>query len=259
MPTDLTITRLSITPIKGLMLHHPESVELTPLGVPGDRRFYLVDEKGTLQSCTHNPGLYGLVATWDATTRWLQVARGEDVLIAGTVEPAEAVETDMFGLRTIEADTVADPAWNVFFSDIVGRPVQLLQARDSAYDVDPVTLLGTASVEELARRSGLPDVDARRFRMLIEFSGGTPHVEDTWDGQRASVGDVELRVKGPVKRCAATTRDPESGAVDLQTLRLITDYRGRQESHLGVGANFGVYASVLEPGLVSVGDRIVVQ
>jgi hypothetical protein len=57
-----------------------------------------------------------------------------------------------------------------------------------------------------------------------------------------------------VKRCAATTRDPASGAVDLQTLRLITAYRGRRESELGVGATFGLYCEVLKPGTVAVGD-----
>jgi uncharacterized protein YcbX len=161
----------------------------------------------------------------------------------------------MWGLRTIEADVVADPVWSAFFSDIVGKPVQLLQARGSAYDVQPVTLLGTASVQELARHADA-EVDSRRFRMLIEFSGGEPHVEDTWDGRLLQVGDAVLRGGGPVKRCAATTRAPDSGAVDLQTIRLITGYRGRQPSVLGIGANFGVYADVIQPGTISVGDTV---
>ena len=97
------------------------------------------------------------------------------------------------------------------------------------------------------------EVDSRRFRMLIEFSTDEPHVEDTWAGSRLEVGDAVLRAGGPVMRCAATTRDPDSGEVNLQTLRLINSYRGRQESELGVGMNFGVYGAVVEPGRVSVG------
>jgi uncharacterized protein len=257
--TTYTITRLSTTPVKGLMLHHPETVDLTLHGAAGDRRFYLVDESGKLQSCTHNPGLYGLRATWDEEHRRLEVARGGDVLVAGVVEPASPVETDMFGLRTIEADVVADPVWSTFFSEIVGRPVRLLQARGSAVDVRPVTLLGTGSVAELARHAHLPGVDPDRFRMLIEFSGGEPHIEDSWQGMRLEVGDAVLRAEGPVKRCAATTRNPGSGRVDLQTLSVITSYRGRQLSALGIGVNFGIYGEVLEPGTVSVGDRISVR
>jgi uncharacterized protein YcbX len=95
--------------------------------------------------------------------------------------------------------------------------------------------------------------------MLVDFAGGDPHVEDTWDGRLVRVGGALLRGGGPVQRCAATTRDPDSGAIDLQTLRLITGYRGRQDSVFGLGANFGVYARVVEPGTVRVGDEISVE
>lgn len=256
MAIEHTITRLSTAPVKGLSLHHPESIDLTTEGAAGDRLFYLLDDTGAVQSCTANQGLFGLAATYDDETRRLEIRRGDEVLLGGTVEPSQPVDTDMWGLRTITGDVVADPRWSTFFSDLVGRRVHLVRARRSAYDVHPATLLGTASVQELARRSGLPEVDSRRFRMLIEFSGGDPHVEDSWNGARLAVGEAVLRAGDPVKRCAATTRDPDSGAVDLQTLRLITAYRGRQSSALGVGANFGIYGEVVAPGKVSVGDTL---
>jgi uncharacterized protein len=251
-----TVTRLSVTPVKGLSLHHPDSIELTSQGAVGDRLFYLVDDAGKIESCTRNPGLYGIRAVYDSESHHLEVSRGEQVLLGGTIEPATPVDTDMWGLRTITSDVVADPAWSSFFSDLVGRPVRLLQARESAYDVRPVTLLGTGSVAELARHAGISEVDSRRFRMLIEFAADQPHIEDSWDGKLLQVGDALVRGGGPVKRCAATTRDPDSGSVDLKTLRLIMGYRGRQESVFGLGANFGVYADVVEPGTISVGDSL---
>jgi uncharacterized protein YcbX len=256
---DLTVTRLSITPVKGLMLHHPDSIDLTAHGAVGDRQFYLIDDTGKVQSCTHNPGLAGLSAAYDGESRRLRITRAGRVLVEGTIEPATPVATDMWGLRTITADVVADPVWSTFFSDVVGRRVQLVRARESAYDVEPVTLLGVSSVEELARRGGLPGIDSRRFRMLVEFSGGEPHVEDSWDGRLLEIGDAVLRGGGGVKRCAATTRNPDSGRVDLQTLRLITSYRGRRDSVLGLGATFGVYADVIQPGTISVGDSVTVR
>jgi uncharacterized protein YcbX len=60
------------------------------------------------------------------------------------------------------------------------------------------------------------------------------------------------RVSGPVDRCAVTTRDPETGERDLDTLRLLADYRGRRESDGAV--LFGVYGAVVRPGRVRVGD-----
>lgn len=254
------VTRLSVTPIKGLTLQHPSSIDLTSDGATNDRRFYLVDDAGQLQSCTRNPGLYGLEATWDATRRHLTVARGGDVLVEGTIEPAERVDTDLWGMRTVAATVVADPRWSAFFSEQVGREVRLLEASGSAYDARPVTLLGLASVEELARRTEAEPVDPTRFRMLIEFSGGEPHAEeDTWEGRRIRVGGAVLRAEGPVQRCAATTRNPATGEVDLQTLKMIRSYRGRQESIWGLGANLGIYADVLTPGTVAVGDILEVE
>ena len=121
MPSDLTITRLSITPVKGLALHHPDAIDLTTQGAAGDRLFYLVDDTGRLQSCTRNPGLYGLSASYDTESRRLEVTRGDEVLLGGVIEPAEPVDTDMWGLHTISADAVADPAWSGFFSDLIGE------------------------------------------------------------------------------------------------------------------------------------------
>ena len=255
--TRCTVVRLSTTPVKGLMLHHPDSVELGTAGVAGDREFYLVSRSGRVESCTHHASLYGLTAVLDPGGERLEILRAGRVVVAGTVETSTTFATDMWGLRSVSAAHVADPVWAAFFSDLVSKPVSLARAIGSAFDVAPVTLLGTGSVDELARRSGVDELDGRRFRMLIEFSGGDPHVEDTWQAELVSVGSSVIRIGGPVKRCAATTRHPETGLVDAQTLRHIAEYRGRQDTVLGVGATFGVYAEVVQPGLVTVGDSLV--
>ena len=44
-----------------------------------------------------------------------------------------------------------------------------------------------------------------------------------------------------------TTRDPDTGERDLDTLRLLKDYRGQRESDGAV--LFGVYAYVERPGV----------
>jgi uncharacterized protein YcbX len=62
-----------------------------------------------------------------------------------------------------------------------------------------------------------------------------------------------VRVGGPVDRCAMTTRDPDTGERDLDTLRLIKTYRGLSERGT---IDFGVYAEIVEPGEVRVGDTV---
>src|SRR5215208_3961704 len=41
-----TVARISVTPVRGFALIHPDEVELTLDGVVGDRRFLLVDADG---------------------------------------------------------------------------------------------------------------------------------------------------------------------------------------------------------------------
>lgn len=62
-----------------------------------------------------------------------------------------------------------------------------------------------------------------------------------------------IRVSGPVPRCALTTRSPDTGERDLDTLRLIKGYRGVRN---GEAIDFGVYARVVRPGRVRVGDVV---
>ena len=89
--------------------------------------------------------------------------------------------------------------------------------------------------------------------MLFTLAGCDAHEEDTWSGKLLRVGETLLRVGGPVDRCAVTTRDPDSGERDLDTLRLLEDYRGVRD---GKHVDFGVYATVEQPGRVRVGDLV---
>ena len=112
--------------------------------------------------------------------------------------------------------------------------------------------MSEASVGRLAQEAG-QDVDGRRFRMLFTLDGCEPHEEDTWLGGLVRVGEAVVRVAVPVDRCAATTRDPDTGDRDLDTLRLIKSYRGQRD---GKEIDFGVAAEVVEPGTVRVGDTV---
>jgi uncharacterized protein YcbX len=90
--------------------------------------------------------------------------------------------------------------------------------------------------------------------MLFELGGCEPHEEDTWAGRSFAIGEAIVRLGGPVDRCAVTTRDPDTGEHDLDTLRLIKSYRGQRESDGAI--LFGVYGRVTRPGRVRVGDQV---
>ncbi len=87
------------------------------------------------------------------------------------------------------------------------------------------SLVSEASLARLAEIAGEDALDPRRFRMLIEVDGLAPHEEDGWVGRTFRIGDAAVRFRGHVGRCLITSRDPDTGVVDLPTLDLLGEYR----------------------------------
>src|SRR4051794_23603057 len=52
---------ISVTPVKGLRLQDRDEVQLGEQGVPGDRAFFMVDERGMMVSATRLGPLVGVV------------------------------------------------------------------------------------------------------------------------------------------------------------------------------------------------------
>jgi hypothetical protein len=117
-----------------------------------------------------------------------------------------------------------------------------------------VSLVGTASLGALADAAGVDRVDGRRFRMLFGVDGIAPHVEDGWLGRRIRIGDAVVRPLGNVGRCAVTTQNPDTGVPDLDTLRVLGEYRCDVETSEPLP--FGVWGEILEPGRVRLGDPV---
>jgi uncharacterized protein YcbX len=87
--------------------------------------------------------------------------------------------------------------------------------------------------------------------MLFQVDGLEAHEEDTWLGRTVRIGEALIRLRDVVGRCAITTQNPDTGIPDLDTLRVLDEYRGLTSAR---ELPFGVYGEVLEPGRVGVGD-----
>jgi hypothetical protein len=145
--------------------------------------------------------------------------------------------------------------WEAAFTAYLDRPARLARSNQpgAGTDVEPLTLVSVASVQELARQGERTALDARRFRMTFELDGCAPHEEDTWAGRNVRIGDVELAIGEPVPRCVITTLGPLTGERDFPTLKVISRYRGVAPR---TSPPFGVYARVVVPGVVRVGDAV---
>jgi uncharacterized protein YcbX len=248
------VSRLSITPVKGLALSHPADVLVGPLGVAENRRFYLIDEDGRRYGLLRDGRLALVTASY--SDERLALAFPDGATVEGEVRLGEAVATDFYGSDR-DGHLVEGP-WSEALSSYVGRPLRLARADAESGAIDrargTVSLLSQASLDELGRRSGRPAVDHRRFRMLFHVDGLGPHEEDEWIGRDVRVGAALIRVHDRVARCAITTQNPETGRADFDTLREIRAYRGAGEN--GKDIDFGVFGEVVEPGAVRVGDPV---
>jgi hypothetical protein len=250
-----TVARISFTPVRTFRIQHVDAIVLGPDGFDRNRRFMLVDGDGTRLRSSATSWPVVLHADYDPLEERLRVTfpdgRTHEADGRGSGETVHPTVGD----RTVEATVVPGP-WEDGLAELAGHPVRIVRVqdpRDAFTSRMPVTVVSDGSRNALGEAAG-GAVDLRRFRMLFELAGCEPHEEDAWEGSRIQVGGAVLRIGGGVERCAMTTRDPQTGERDLDTLRLIRSYRGRRASDGAI--LFGVYADVEQSGSVRVGDPV---
>src|ERR1700756_1346236 len=198
-----------------MRLQQVQQVELDELGAVGDRRFYVVDERGRMVNGKHFAALQTIVPSFDPGAGELTLTFPDGEVVGGAVEHGEPV-TAQFYRRTDELPEVRGP-FSEAVSAFIGAPVRLVAARTGVDRgrAGAASLISRASLRRLAEAAGLQEVDARRFRMLMEIDGVRAHEEDRWIDRRLRVGTALLRMRGHVGRCLITSRDPDSARADL--------------------------------------------
>jgi uncharacterized protein YcbX len=252
----LTVTALATTPVKGTRLRSVDQIRLGRHGVRENRRFFLIDPHGEMVNATQLGALQAIVSEYSDAERRLTLRFPDGRVLEDEVQLGDQVVTRFYG-RPKPARLV-DGDWSEAIAAFVGRNLRLVEAGESgAVDrgaAGAATLISRGSLARLAEQAGQDSVDPRRFRMLIEIDGVPAHEEDGWVGRRLRVGEAALRVGGHVGRCVITTRDPDTGEVDLPTLRVLGRYRRDVDTTEPVA--FGIYGEILEPGMIRVGDEV---
>ena len=251
------VSRISVAPVKALGLQHPTEVTLHEHGATENRLFYLVDDGGRVVNQTRHGSLVQVSAEYDADAETLTLRFPDGTVVSGEVALGEAVET-VFARRPLRGRLVAGP-WNEPLSAHARTRLRIVRSDRPGTAVDRsrggVSLVSDASLNELARAAGQDDaVDGRRFRMLFGLGGCAAHEEDGWLGRDVRIGDARVRLLGTVGRCVITTRNPDTGIRDLDTLAAIKAYRGQNAETKEL--DFGVYGEVVAPGRVRVGDPV---
>jgi uncharacterized protein len=256
--SDPAVAWLTVAPVKGLALREVDEAVLDHTGARCDRLFHLIDESGRLVNRKQAPALAGIEA--DSVDDHLTLRFPDGNELSAAVVVGAKVTTSFYG-RPVEGSLVRGP-FSAALSDWTGKELRLVRvAPGEGHDrgrQGAVTLLSVASLDELGRSAGVDHaVDPRRFRMLIGIDGLQSHEEDTWIGRVVDVGSAALRPAAHCGRCAVTTQDPDTGAVTLDTLRVLAGYRGHVETTEPLP--FGVWGEVVTPGRVRVGDPVRVR
>ena len=259
-PTRGRLAWIHVAPIKSLRIQTRDSVVLGANGVGEDRRFAIVDENGRWLNGKRVPSFVQVRPEFDLEVGTLTLHMPEGRRVAGRIELGERVAVRIYG-REAEAHEVCGP-FSAALGSIAGRPVRLVRFDEAGDGFDraerggAATMLSAASLDAMAEAVGDGPIDPRRFRMLFGIAGVPAHAEDAWIARRVKVGAAVVMPMGNVGRCAVTTLDPDSGCSDVDTLGALARYRA------GIPATealpFGVWARVIEPGRVAIGDEVVV-
>lgn len=113
-----------------------------------------------------------------------------------------------------------------------------------------ILLLTDATLRRLEALWGKP-LDQRRFRgNFIVAVDGDSEFEGDWIGKKLTIGEVTLQVDSYCERCVVITMDPDTLEKDPSLHKIVTEEFGN---------HFGVYASVVTPGRIQIGDKVTVE
>jgi uncharacterized protein YcbX len=260
-------------PVKSCQGVAADSIEITSLGIVGDRRFAIWAD-GELIEQKLNPSVATIGAHLDPDTDVLTLTHPEHgshehhPRSEGPLRPARWVLDEFDAVD--QGDDVA--GW---LSTALGRDVRLIaphdpwrinfpvpqmallheQPKQSFTAASPVGLANQASLDDLNTLVDTP-VPMDRFRMNVVVDGLAPYAEETV--HLLGNDDVELLQVSPAERCLIITTDQRTGErPENNLMATLAKHRSKpKEERFGSGLKFGNYMTVGKGGTLRVGDRL---
>lgn len=133
-----------------------------------------------------------------------------------------------------------------------GAPVQMMHMKHGIFDDASISVIASATVDEIGRLAGMPP-DVRRYRpnVLVRLLRPVPFQEDEWVGGVLLFGQEDgapaIAVTKRDLRCAMVNLDPDSAASAPEVMKSVA--RANK-------ANAGIYGTVTRIGCLTVGQPI---
>lgn len=268
-------------PVKSMIGEPVDVADVEVLGMVGDRAWAVRDEvRGGIRGAKKIGGLMRFAAAYTdgpgtAVTITLPdsgrtVRAGDDEANAAVSEALEhqvtlwprlpATNLDHYRRGAPDSDDLMEELRAIFgrepdepLPDLSVFPPEIIEFESplgTYYDAFPLLIMSTSAFTSMERALPGSNLDVRRFRPnLVVDTGDEPgHPELGWVGSTLRVGDVELELVVGCPRCVMVTREvDERTPQDRSVLRHIV---------ADLDQNVGVYANVIRPGSVRVGDAV---
>jgi len=263
--SSLTVTQLSIYPVKSCRGIGLTSMAIGEWGPEWDRRLMLIDENGKFVTARKHPQLLTVVVALGIGELVLSATGHNTIrLRPEALEKAQRRVDSTIWRDQVEACIVSEEA-SQWFSEILGIPVQLVYMPESAFrpvdrryfdgkqrvgfaDSFPFLMTHQPSLDELSQRIQAP-LSMRRFRSNIVVDGGVPWQEDGWS--KLKIGPLSFAVVKPCSRCVMTTIEPDTLAISKEPLKTLSGFRKTDS-----GVTFGQNLVHLNQGVIQVGDPV---
>lgn len=294
MARDTTIgsvTGIRLYPVKSMQGMQLEHGEFTERGIVGDRGYALIDtETGKVASAKSVrlfPDLISCSAVYlDPPQLHDELPPVRITLPNGTSVSSDSADVDpmlsaFFG-REVTLARVAPEDFTIdqYHADVEGanpdghRDLVIEQKLGSAFfaqagmpspvpvgsffDLFPVSVVTTSTLDQLSELEPGCNFDDRRFRMnVIVDAKETGFVENNWVDCELALGDeIRLMVTLPDPRCVMTTLAQDDLPRDTEVMRALVRHNKIQVGDAGSFPCVGVYAVVQSSGTLRIGDHV---
>ena len=233
MQTVAAIREVRRFPVKSMRGESLPAATVTLQGVIADRRYAFVQKASR------------------SSFPWLTARELPDMLrYHPTVEHASAKEVEVT-VTTPEGKKfpIQSDALRELLESRSGRELFLLYDYRGSFDVAPISVISRQTIARIAEESQTVE-DPLRFRpnVLIDLEGGEAFEELNWVGRIVHLGDTaRIAIIKVDERCMMITLDPETAKPSTAILRSVVQQHNQCA---------GVYAAVLTPGEIRVGDKV---
>lgn len=253
---NATVKHLITYPIKGLSGQALDEVQLTEArGFPLDRSFAFARHgsgmdpekptpmpKSRFHVLARDAALTKLQTRFDVDSKTLSIQHGETSLVFDCADLDGMAEASKFiasvtGKGADEAPTFIDGG-DIHFTDVCMTSPQYMHA---------VSIINLASVRAFSQAIGR-DVDPNRFRGNLLVDGWSPFAELESLDKEVTIGGATLRLLKRTQRCPATQVNLQTATRDIDVPALLDETYGHSD--------MGVYAEVIEGGVVKIDDAV---